>query len=575
MSYRTNEQIQGRYTVKRRLGTGGMATVYLAHDEELRRDVAIKVLSPTLAADPLFVERFKREAQSAAALSHPHIVVIYNLGDRLGDRDDVYTITMEYVAGQNLKELVRERGALPERVALDIAAQVASALGAAHDAGIVHRDIKPHNVLITPDGSAKVADFGIARALGTSQLTAVGAMTGSVHYLSPEQALHHPVDARSDLYSLGVVLYEMLTGAVPFEGDAPVAVALAQVQTPAPSPRLLRPNLSPRTEEIVRRALAKDPTQRFQTAGEMRLALEAARDAIAAPPSATAETAALPLPLPPVAAPRPVYAPPPGPVIAPSIGQRREQRRGAWLLLPLLLAVVLIGGAAAWRRAGGQTATNATVGSTPITPIVVAAAVSPLPMTQPPATATRGAIVAFPSSLPGTVVQATPTPIAPPTPAPVATVAAQLVPTAIPVVLPTPTTVPTVTAQPTPTPTTAPTTAPKPPTPLPAGADSPIVAVQTFYARVSAHQFDAAAALWSDRQRAQYPPDQNIAGRFARTTQIVVDNAQIVSQTNDRATVTVVLREYVTGGGEPPSLRGTWQLVRGPSGWLLDQPNFG
>src|ERR687885_2288161 len=204
----------GRYRILRKLGSGGMANVYLAEDQELGRRVAIKILNDRHANDDQFVERFRREAKNAAGLSHPNIVSIYDRGEAEG----TYYIAMEYLDGRSLKELIVSRGPAPVPVAIDYVRQILSALRFAHRNGIVHRDIKPHNVLVDPEGRVKVTDFGIARS-GASQMTEAGSIIGTAQYLSPEQARGAAVDQRSDLYSLGVVLYELLTGTVPFSGD--------------------------------------------------------------------------------------------------------------------------------------------------------------------------------------------------------------------------------------------------------------------------------------------------------------------------------------------------------------------
>jgi serine/threonine protein kinase len=212
----------GRYRVVRKLGTGGMANVYLAEDQELGRRVAIKMLDDRHAQDEQFVERFRREAKNAAGLSHPNIVSIYDRGEAEG----TYYIAMEYLEGHTLKELILSRGPTPIPVAIDYTRQILGALFFAHRNGIVHRDIKPHNVVVGPDGRLKVTDFGIARSGGTSQMTEAGSIIGTAQYLSPEQARGAPVDQRSDIYSVGIVLYEMLTGPVPFTGDTPLEIAM-------------------------------------------------------------------------------------------------------------------------------------------------------------------------------------------------------------------------------------------------------------------------------------------------------------------------------------------------------------
>lgn len=263
----------GRYELRSRIGIGGMAKVYRALDRQLGREVAVKVLDPELAADPAFVERFQREARAAAALSHPNIVRLYDLAAV----DDTYYLVMEYIAGSNLKEVLRQRGPLPELEALDLAAHIAGALEAAHQQGIVHRDVKPHNVLLDENGQARVADFGLARPASAEQLTPGPVVLGTPRYMSPEQAQGQPADGRSDLYSLGVVLYELLTGQVPFTGETAVAVSLQHVRDEPRRPSLARPAISPLTDTLVLKALAKDPAQRYQRAEDMRAALEQLR----------------------------------------------------------------------------------------------------------------------------------------------------------------------------------------------------------------------------------------------------------------------------------------------------------
>jgi serine/threonine-protein kinase len=264
--------IDGRYRVIKRLGSGGMADVYLVEDQQLGRRVALKLLYRHLAEDVQFVERFRREASSAAGLQHPNIVSIFDRGEWNG----TYYIAMEYVEGHTLKEVIRERGPAPPEAASDILLQVLRAARFAHQRGVVHRDLKPQNVLIDLDGRVQVADFGIARA-GASDMTETGSIMGTAQYLSPEQAQGRPVDARSDLYSIGIILYELLTGRVPFDGESAVSVALKQVSEAPIPPRELDPTIPPALEGVVLRALEKDPARRFQNADEFIEALHAAR----------------------------------------------------------------------------------------------------------------------------------------------------------------------------------------------------------------------------------------------------------------------------------------------------------
>ena len=264
------ELIAGRYEVQELVGTGGMSSVYRAHDRLLERDVAIKVLHEQFTADGEYVERFRREARAVAQLSHPNIVTVI---DR-GEQDDRQFIVFEYVDGENLKALIDREGPLPEREAIELALQVARALGFAHEEGLIHRDVKPQNVLLNDGRQAKVTDFGIARSLDVhGGLTQTGTVMGTSDYIAPEQARGSRVDAQSDIYSLGTVLYELLTGEVPFAGDNFVAVAMQHINQPPPSVRERRPELSPCVDEVVRRAMAKEPRDRFRSMEELCAAL--------------------------------------------------------------------------------------------------------------------------------------------------------------------------------------------------------------------------------------------------------------------------------------------------------------
>ena len=335
----TGTIIDGRYRVSARLGSGGMADVYLAEDMLLGRQVAVKLLHHRFAEDQEFVERFRREASSAAGLSHPNVVAVF---DR-GEWDGTYYIAMEYLPGRSLKSVVREHGALDPNDAIDIVIQILLATRFAHRRGIIHRDIKPHNVILDEEGRAKVTDFGIARA-GASDMTLTGSIMGTAQYLSPEQAQGHAVTESSDLYAVGVVLYELLTGSVPFEGESAVTIALKQVSDEPVAPSVRNPEVSPALDGVVMRALAKEPAARFQSADEFIAALGQAREGIAPPPTPngapTAPTAMLVAP----------GAPVDGP--APDERERRRTlkgtgRRALWLalagaLLAALVAVALL-----------------------------------------------------------------------------------------------------------------------------------------------------------------------------------------------------------------------------------------
>lgn len=258
-----------RYRIKRRIGGGGMANVYLGHDIILQRDVAIKVLRLEFANDPEFIERFDREAQAATSLFHPNIVSIYDVGEE----DDILYIVMEYVDGLTLKEYVLNNGPLSVEKAIDIMEQLTSAIEHAHENGLIHRDIKPQNVLIDHNGTIKVTDFGIAVALSATALTQTNSVLGSVHYLSPEQARGGKATKKSDIYSLGIVFYELLTGQLPFSGQSPVSIALKHLQNETPSVREANPSIPQSVENIILKSTTKDPFHRYQSIAEMQEAI--------------------------------------------------------------------------------------------------------------------------------------------------------------------------------------------------------------------------------------------------------------------------------------------------------------
>ncbi len=255
-----------RYEMVEKIGNGGMATVYKAIDKVLKRNVAVKILRDEFTTDEEFIKRFEVEAQSAARLTHPNIVSIYDVGVE----GNLYYIVMELIQGKTLKEIIiEERGPLPWKWSVNVAIQIASALEMAHRNNIIHRDIKPHNIIITEDGIAKVTDFGIAKAVSNSTITAFGTTIGSVHYFSPEHARGGYTDAKSDLYSLGVVMYEMMTGKVPFDADTPVSVALKHMQEEPEEPIEVNPNIPTAVNKIIMKAMQKDTTLRYQSATEM------------------------------------------------------------------------------------------------------------------------------------------------------------------------------------------------------------------------------------------------------------------------------------------------------------------
>lgn len=257
--------IAGRYEVVSHIGQGGMADVFLAVDKILNRQVAIKILRADLSTDAVSILRFEREAQAAAALAHPNIVEIYDVGDYNGH----HYIVMEYVPGKTLKQVIRSRGPLVNEEAIDIMRQLCSAVAEAHSRGIIHRDIKPQNVIVKADGSITILDFGIATAKGSIQLTQANNVMGSVHYLAPELAKGEPASPQSDIYALGIVLYEMLAGDVPFRADQAVQIALKHIREPMPSVRAVNSSVPQSIENIITRATAKDPAMRYRSADQM------------------------------------------------------------------------------------------------------------------------------------------------------------------------------------------------------------------------------------------------------------------------------------------------------------------
>ncbi|RAV19953.1 Stk1 family PASTA domain-containing Ser/Thr kinase [Paenibacillus contaminans] len=264
------QELGGRYELLDRVGGGGMAIVYKGHDLLLNRNVAVKVLRQQYVHDEEFIRRFRREAQSAASLSHPNVVSIYDVGQE----EDIHYIVMEYIEGMTLNDLIKEKAPLQVEDAIHIATQICDALDHAHSNQIIHRDIKPHNILIGKNGRVKVTDFGIARAATSSTITQTGSVIGSVHYFSPEHAKGIAAGAKSDLYSLGIVLYQMLTGKLPFLGESPISVALKHLQENVEEPRKVNPLIPQSIENIILKAMRKNPDERYQSAKEMMSDLE-------------------------------------------------------------------------------------------------------------------------------------------------------------------------------------------------------------------------------------------------------------------------------------------------------------
>ena len=268
------QKVNDRYQIIKTIGEGGMANVYLAYDTILDRNVAVKVLRGDLATDEKFVRRFQREALSASSLSHPNIVEVYDVGEDNGE----YYIVMEYVEGKHLKALLKKRGKLTVPEVIDIALQITNGLSVAHDSYIIHRDIKPQNILILENGLIKITDFGIAVAMNATQLTQTNSVMGSVHYLPPEQASGKGATLQSDIYSIGILMYELLTGKLPFRGDNAVEIALKHLKEPMPSIRDELPDIPQSVENIILRATAKNPKNRYSDAREMHEDLKTCLD---------------------------------------------------------------------------------------------------------------------------------------------------------------------------------------------------------------------------------------------------------------------------------------------------------
>ena len=374
--------VDGRYRVERRLARGGMATVYEAMDLRLDRTVALKIMHPGLAEDAAFVSRFVREAKSAARLSDPHVVAVYDQGED----DGIVYLVMEYVAGRTVRDVLREYGRLTAEQALTVLDPVLQALDAAHHAGFVHRDVKPENVLLTDDGRVKVADFGLARAISAATSTAAtqGLLIGTVAYLSPEQVERGIADARSDVYGAGILLYEMVTGSVPFAGETPLAVAYQHVNAAVPAPSSVRPGVPSELDALVARATARDADDRYPDAASFLGAVRQARRGLPVPrPFGVTEdqaaTLVVPLASPTGVTASPVTAPV-GPAATPPKGMspRRRRRRG-WIGLLAVLVVGALVAATAWFYGAGRTVTMPSL--VDLTPAAASAKLAPLQLT--------------------------------------------------------------------------------------------------------------------------------------------------------------------------------------------------
>ena len=367
-----------RYAVGELLGRGGMAEVYLATDRVLDRPVALKVLGGWLANDGTFVERFRREALAAARISHPNLVAVFDAGSE----DGVHYIVMEHVPGETLADVLQKGGRLHPNRAITIAASVADALGVAHAAGIVHRDVKPGNVMLTPDGRTKLMDLGIARSIDGERITHASSILGTAGYISPEQARGDPVDHRSDIYSLGCVLYEMLTGRQPFEAQDPLAVAYKHVHEPPAPPTSLEPSIPPGLEAVTLRAMEKEPAARFQSVSDMAAALDD-RTVPVSPVTVTT-------PMPPLT----VTTPPPT-ARTDTLPRRVDRARRRRPLIPLLLALAalaLLGGLAFALFGGDRPSGLAPPADSPTPSASSSSSPSPSPTPVDPV---QGAVVAL------------------------------------------------------------------------------------------------------------------------------------------------------------------------------------
>jgi serine/threonine-protein kinase len=592
----TSVVLAGRYRLLETIGQGGVAAVYRAHDLLLDREVAVKILRAGAIADPRRVERLRFEAHHAAILHHPNIVTVGEAGFDPSSRTEF--IAMQLVEGPDLRRVLDRSRVLPVGFAVRIGLEAARALAYAHEHGVLHGDIRPENILIDADGDVRVADFGISRVLADEGGPTSEATLGSAPYVSPEQVLGAPVGPRSDLYSLGVVLYECLTGVRPFVGPSAADEALARVRVAPLRITTIDPTLPPRLGRLVMRLLSRSPGQRPRSAVEVVRELERfrtrtidarrpgghVRERMARlrqrPRAMDAAGAAILMnpvwtdpdtPEPTDAQPAPPSTPPVVPA-APSALPRastpappRRRRRGiptidgqlsrrAAALAILLIATFGLMAVNGGDLSGGVLGTTASSSDDPGDVAIVA------PRVSPDASADRSLPALPPLPPPVTAPSDTPIPTAPP--------AATLRPSATP--RPTPTAAPTPrpTVRPTPRPTPRPTTAP-----APAAVRGPAATVARFYALVVRHDYDAAARLWSRALRERYPPDRYIAGRFDATTAVDVHRLETTRQGSRTAVVATDITEHRASGASRHWV-GTWDLVKIDGVWLMDDPDL-
>ncbi len=541
----------GRYELLERIGGGGMADVFRAHDRSLDRDVALKMMRPAFAGVAEFVERFHREGEALGAIDHPNIVRVL---DYRASPDGPF-IAMELVSGGTLRDLMRARGRVDQYAAAEIAAGIADGLEAAHIRGVLHRDLKPENVLLDEAGRPKIADFGIARLAAATAITKAGELLGTPQYLAPEQMNGDVVDERADVYALGVILHEMLTGQQPTGGTTPSEIVSRRLRSdPRPPARLVA--LAPAMNALVLRALARDPARRFRRAADLRNALLAVRPP--APPVPARPRVQRPR-LPSVA--RAIAA------VAVLIGSIRDAANRIDRAAQVRVAVPTI-------RLPAPRIPVVAVPRPALAPVVAAVATWRARHGAPrrrSAASVLAALALLAAFIGGTLVfadrpaEVNPAAAATGAPAPTAAVLAK---TSSPA--------PSASVEPTEEPTVVPTSAPAEtatPAPVVATRGDPAGTIVAFYQLISGHDYASASGMWSDRMRASYPPQTNIWGRFDRTRSIVARSASVTSANPGSAAVAVDLIETLSDGTTRRWV-GSWYLVRSGPGWLLDQPGL-